>query len=165
MRILVKVFLLVIACACCSSARTEESSDDGKTLYVANCSGCHGVDGKGMGALSSKLHSNPPDLTSLAKKNKGSFPVSEVYRIIDGREVANGHRVSDMPVWGCRYLPPGEASPPPAPTHRSGRRTRRSSARKLNSYEEHLNLGCDSEDVIANRILSIIEFLRHIQQR
>jgi hypothetical protein len=35
----------------------------------------------------------------------------------------------------------------------------------IRAYESHLDLSCDPEDVIANRILSVIEYLRGIQEK
>jgi hypothetical protein len=32
-------------------------------------------------------------------------------------------------------------------------------------YQSHLDLSCDPEDVIANRILSVLEYLRRIQEK
>lgn len=158
--------LLISLLALCSPARAEEVPDEGKVQYFANCSGCHGVDGKGAGPLAYKLHSRPSNLTTLAKKNKGLFPVSDVYRAIDGRDVAPGHHASDMPIWGCRYLPPPPiSSPRSSPIPFSTKKKRRSNSVRPNDYEEHLNLGCDSEDVIANRILSVVEFVRRIQEK
>ena len=143
-----------------------EDSDVGRTQYLSDCAGCHGTDAKGNGPRSSGLKIKPPDLTALAKRNKGVFPVSFVYRAIDGRGVDTGHDVGDMPVWGCRHLPPPSISTPPSSPFSFVRRKRfRSNSVKPNDYQEHLNLACDSEDVIANRILSVVEYLRKVQER
>ena len=143
-----------------------EDSDPGKMQYQLDCASCHGGDAKGNGPRSSVLKTKPPDLTTLAKRNKGVFPVSFVYRAIDGRGTDTGHDVGDMPVWGCRHLPPPAVATPPASPFSFARRKRfRSNSPKLNDYQEHLNLACDSEDVIANRILSVVEFLRRVQEK
>ena len=160
--------LLIVFITASSSALAEEISDEGKQQYLTHCSGCHGVDGKGAGLLADRLHSRPSDLTNLSKKNKGAFPVSYVYMAIDGREFAPSHNASDMPVWGCRHLPPPLVSSPPSSASPSSfwisrRKKRRSTSTRLHDYEEHMNLGCDFEDIIANRILSVIEYLRRIQ--
>jgi hypothetical protein len=101
----------------------------------------------------------PPDLTTLAKRNQGVFPVSTVYQVIDGRALSEGHRAREMPIWGCRHTIPSIA--PSVPPHGKVKPRRP----KTNVYESHVDLGCDSEDVIANRILSIIEYLRKIQEK
>jgi len=76
---------------------------DGKSEYQAGCATCHGVDGKGKGPLSSQLTVMPADLTVLAKRNSGVFPVSAVYEVIDGRKAVTAHGTSEMPIWGDRY--------------------------------------------------------------
>jgi len=45
----------------------------------------------------------PTDLTQLSKRNKGTFPFWQVYRIVDGREPVKGHGTSDMPIWGNAF--------------------------------------------------------------
>ena len=58
-----------------------EEVDAGKAEYLSSCAPCHGADGKGKGPLSAnKLKTKPADLTALAKKNNGVFPVSAVMR-------------------------------------------------------------------------------------
>jgi mono/diheme cytochrome c family protein len=83
---------------------------DGKSEYQAGCATCHGVDGKGKGPLSSQLTVMPTDLTVLAKKNNGVFPVSAVYEVIDGRKAVIAHGTRDMPIWGDRYRPGPDAA-------------------------------------------------------
>ena len=129
--------------------------DTGKLEFLSNCAPCHGPDAKGNGPDSVKLQTKPADLTTLAKKNNGVFPLSTVYATIDGRNVTETHGIRDMPIWGCRHTP----SPIP-PTNSS-----KSKVYKPDPYESHLDLSCDSEDIIANRVLSVIEYLRRIQEK
>jgi Cytochrome C oxidase, cbb3-type, subunit III len=138
-----------------SPAGWAEDLDTGKAEYLSNCALCHGSDGKGNGPLSSKLETRPADLTTFAKKNNGVFPVSAVYKAIDGRFGIELHRNREMPIWGCRHAPS-----PISPAKRSKRKVF-----KLDPYESHLDLSCDPEDVIENRILSVIEYLRRIQEK
>lgn len=92
----------------------------------------------------------------FAKKNNGVFPVSTVYDAIDGRNAIGSHGIRDMPIWGCRH----------APSPVSPAKTRKPKVyRPPDRYESHLDLSCDSEDIIANRILSVIEYLRRIQEK
>ena len=37
--------------------------------------------------------------------------------------------------------------------------------RQPDRYESHLDLSCDPEDVIGNRILSVVGYLRRIQEK
>ena len=50
----------------------------GPDLFRAHCAACHRSDGKGGGPLASKLKTEAPDLTQLAKKNDGQFPSARV---------------------------------------------------------------------------------------
>ena len=134
-----------------------EEVDAGKAEYLSSCAPCHGADGKGKGPLSAnKLKTKPADLTALAKKNNGVFPVSAVYEAIDGRNAIELHGAREMPIWGCRHTPS-----PVSPTKTSKRKVYRAP----DPFESHLDLSCDSEDIIGNRILSVIEYLRRIQEK
>jgi mono/diheme cytochrome c family protein len=77
-----------------------ESSSSGKQMYLQYCSSCHGPDGKGEGPLSRHLKVRVPDLTGLAKKNKGVYPLDDVMASIDGRRTMRAHGDRNMPVWG-----------------------------------------------------------------
>jgi mono/diheme cytochrome c family protein len=89
--------------------RTEGPAPTGRrATYQTYCAVCHGVDGKGDGVLTDRLRVAPPDLTLLARRNKGSYPRDMVYRIIDGRNPVKGHGGPDMPVWGDAFKEPGE---------------------------------------------------------
>jgi hypothetical protein len=88
----------------------------------------------------------------LSRKNRGVFPVSAVYAAIDGRNANSRHAVDEMPIWGCRSSPP-----PVLPSTRP-------KSSKPDPYESHLDLACDPEDIIANRILFIIEYLQRVQE-
>jgi hypothetical protein len=57
-------------------------------------------DGRGNGPVSPHLKLKPPDLTLLAKKNKGIYPLDDVMAAIDGRRLVRAHGDRDMPVWG-----------------------------------------------------------------
>ncbi len=82
-----------------------EEGDFGKSEYNASCAVCHGSAGKGDGPYVSLGYAIASDLTTLAKKNNGVFPVQRVYEFIDGRQMVRAHGAKDMPVWGSRYTP------------------------------------------------------------
>jgi cytochrome c553 len=56
-------------------AANAQPVDASKGEYIASCATCHGEDGKGNGPLSAELKTRPADLTVLAKKNNGVFPI------------------------------------------------------------------------------------------
>ena len=81
------------------SGRAQDT-DAGKTAYLSSCAPCHGADGKGNGFLSAVLKTPPTDLTMLAKRNDGEFPIAAVNEIIDGRTLIAAHGTREMPIWG-----------------------------------------------------------------
>jgi mono/diheme cytochrome c family protein len=123
-----------------------QGTDVGKIEYQSSCASCHGLDAKGDGPMSKELKKRPADLTVLAKKNTGVFPLNSVYRIIDGRDAIASHGTREMPVWGYRFVPPQHFdlkladdyvySPPTSP-----------------------------EPVVHARILAVIDYLSRIQEK
>jgi len=83
-------------------AQTEKH-DWGKFEYLSHCGVCHGKTGQGDGPYRDFLNKSPSDLTTLAKRNGGVFPINRVYETIDGREVIQSHGTRDMPVWGADF--------------------------------------------------------------
>lgn len=86
-------------------SEAQTSFDFGKNEYMASCASCHGTSAKGDGAVSSYLVKAPTDLTTLAKRNGGVFPVQYAWEVIDGRSSAaiGQHGMREMPVWGYIY--------------------------------------------------------------
>ena len=75
----------------------------GPDLFRAHCAACHGLEGKGDGPAGLALKKKVPDLTVLAKHNKGQFPSAYVRRTITGEGVsawAISHGSREMPIWG-----------------------------------------------------------------
>jgi mono/diheme cytochrome c family protein len=81
-------------------AQQKLGAPPGKGSYLRYCASCHGDDGKGDGPYAPLLKLKPADLTQLAKKNNGVFPVGRVTRILDGSEEIPGHGSRQKPVWG-----------------------------------------------------------------
>jgi mono/diheme cytochrome c family protein len=115
-----------------------QQADIGKAEYQSSCAACHGADGKGKGPVSGVLKSTPPDLTVLAKKNNGVFPINAVYEMIDGRKAVEAHGTREMPIWGFRYMPSPYEAVYPSPA---------------------------TEAAIRVRILVIIDYLNRIQEK
>ena len=75
----------------------------GAAEFDTSCAACHGTDAAaGDAPLAGLLTVPVPDLTTLAARNDGRFPMLEVMQIIDGRSGVRGHG-GPMPVWGDRY--------------------------------------------------------------
>jgi mono/diheme cytochrome c family protein len=77
------------------------SSIQGPALSQAYCASCHGTDAKGDGPMAKSLKVKPADLTRIAARNGGTFPLMRIERIISGEDQPpSGHGTSKMPVWG-----------------------------------------------------------------
>jgi mono/diheme cytochrome c family protein len=95
------VALLALAAAAGAQERSDAAAAaKGEIIYVRYCASCHGVGGRGDGAIARDLRVPPTDLTRLAAKNSGRFPLDAVRQSIDGRKATAGHGSPDMPVWG-----------------------------------------------------------------
>lgn len=78
-------------------------ADVGRGVFEQYCSGCHGIGGKGDGPFVKYLKTPPPDLTTIAKRQGGTFPETEIAEMIDSRKPFPGHGTADMPIWGERF--------------------------------------------------------------
>lgn len=85
----------------------------GPDVYGFYCASCHGRTGRGDGPTAPALKTPTPDLTTLARRNGGSFPTARVQALITHGEAlpSPAHGSSDMPVWGSifRALDPDQA--------------------------------------------------------
>lgn len=88
--------LALLALAAC----TPERQVSGRALYEAYCLGCHGSAGQGDGPAAAGLARPPADLTRIAERNGGSFPMVRVMSVIDGY-TRRGDRASVMPELGA----------------------------------------------------------------
>ena len=78
------------------------SSMYGRDLFEFYCAACHGRDGHGGGPAVPALKVPPPDLTTIATRNRGTFPYARVESLVTGDQVdpMPAHGSKDMPVWG-----------------------------------------------------------------
>ena len=123
-----------------ASAVAADKLDVGKREYDSVCAVCHGLTGKGDdGPLKSLLVKPVPNLTVLAKNNKGVFPFDRVYQIIDGRQEVKSHGPRDMPVWGNAF--------------------NNQTSLYFENYPHN-----DSESAARSRILALVEYLYRLQE-
>ena len=74
---------------------------DGPTLYTTYCAVCHGKAADGHGPMAPILKTKVPNLTEIAKRNGGIFPLAQVQETIAGTEQKGlGHGTREMPIWG-----------------------------------------------------------------
>jgi mono/diheme cytochrome c family protein len=123
--------LMLAASAVLAQGRT----DVGKREYDNNCLVCHGKEGKGNGPYGELLKRSPPDLTTMAKRNGGVFPVSMTYDTIEG--AGAGHGTRDMPIWGQAY--------------------------NVKAAEYYVDVPYNPEAFVRARILALIDYLSRLQ--
>ncbi len=109
----------------------------GQREYRNSCAACHGEAGRGDGAVGGIMEVRVPDLTVLAKKNGGVFPVERVYEFIDGTRMVKAHGTSEMPIWGQRY--------------------------RVEAANYYVDVPYDEGMFVRTRILALIEYLSTLQ--
>ncbi|MFD0978028.1 cytochrome c [Tropicimonas aquimaris] len=88
---------VVLALGCAFQSNADGTSSGGEAIFAAHCARCHGVDGKGGGPAAASLKTHPADLTRIAARRGGIWPMLEVMSIIDGYTKSTNPR-QDMPV-------------------------------------------------------------------
>ncbi len=131
--------LILVALIISLPVLSADKLDIGKVEYEQSCASCHGLDGKGKGPFSEAMQLTVPDVTNLAKRNGGVFPVSRVYDVIDGREAVKAHGTRDMPIWGKHY-----------------------SVSAAPRYDDY---AYNPEAAVRGRILSLIDYLYRLQSK
>jgi mono/diheme cytochrome c family protein len=129
-----------------SAVALAQDIDAGKSEFRSSCATCHGTDGNGKGPLSEQLRVAPADLTVLAKKNNGVFPVNAVYEIIYGIKRIIAHGPPDMPIWGYRYYA-------------------RNTAPGSKKPDRNIDLSSDPDAIARTRMLAVVDYLNRIQQK
>lgn len=91
---------MILICAAAGTASAQEPDPkDGRDLYRTYCWQCHGRDATGNGPMAEMLAIETPDLTRLAARNGGTFPLEAVARQVDGRAPVLAHG-GEMPLFG-----------------------------------------------------------------
>jgi mono/diheme cytochrome c family protein len=119
-----------------AGANAQGKVDLGKREYDANCATCHGVKGTGNGPSAGILSKSVPDLTTLAKRNGGVFPINRVFDTIEGEGIAS-HGSRDMPIWGMDY--------------------------KIKAAEYYMDVPYNAEAYVRTRLLSLVDYLYRLQ--
>jgi len=141
-RSLLRAAVLAMAATVVSGlAFAQAKTDFGKREYDFNCAGCHGPKGGGDGPYTRYLNVKVPNLSTLAKRNNGVFPVSRLYEIIDGRGEVQGHGPRNMPVWGADYLVQARDASP----------------------ERNIDVPFDPEVYVRNRIMALVDYINRLQ--
>lgn len=87
--------LILMACV-----PAPASVSRGQGLYADYCASCHGTSGRGDGPAAGSLGKRPADLTRIAARRAGKFPLAHVMSVIDGYTRRNDHG-SIMPEMGA----------------------------------------------------------------
>lgn len=82
-------------------AQEVDAVEDGRRQFDDKCAVCHGETGVGDGVLAEGLKQKPADLTRISERNGGTFPASETFSKIWGREdeIISTHKMSEMPAF------------------------------------------------------------------
>lgn len=75
-----------------------QEAGEGRDLFIYFCAECQGKDAASQGPMAEMMALQPPDLTQLAERNGGVFPIEIVAKKIDGRLPVASH--GDMPIFG-----------------------------------------------------------------
>jgi len=86
--------------AALAACAPEESIPSGHVLYGQYCASCHGADGRGAPAMARALGTAIPDLTTLAARSGGEFPLVAVMSKVDGYARGRGGAGARMPELG-----------------------------------------------------------------
>ncbi len=100
-RELVPLLAVLVGVAATARAQTITLPIDGAKLFSQYCSSCHGTKATGDGPTSYAMKKKVPDLTLIAKRNGGVFPLDKVQAEISGEKATGlSHGTREMPLWG-----------------------------------------------------------------
>jgi mono/diheme cytochrome c family protein len=129
----------IALCAATGLAQAQQKPklDLGKQEFETRCAVCHAISGKGNGPYAAYLKTPAPDITTLAKRNNGIFPLQRVYDVIDG--TSPGHGTREMPIWGRAFA--------------------------MEAAEYYMDIPYDQEAFVRARVLALAEYISRIQAK
>jgi mono/diheme cytochrome c family protein len=83
-RMIGAVAAVIAVAGCVEQAEEVEETVSGRALFDTYCVACHGTGGRGDGPDAASLPRPPADLTLIAERNGGTFPLARVMSKIDG---------------------------------------------------------------------------------
>ena len=95
--------LVLVGAVLAAGAAMAQDAEHGERYYSQYCATCHGAQARGDGPLTEVITASVPDLTKLAERNDGTFPMLHVIHVIDGRTGMRAHG-GPMPVYGALFL-------------------------------------------------------------
>lgn len=75
----------------------------GHEIFLQQCAGCHGPEGKGDGEIAELFKEKPKALSKLSSENGGEYPFELVYQTLKATEQVKGHGPTAMPIWGYYF--------------------------------------------------------------
>ncbi len=132
-----RTMLACVALALAATAAAQPKVDLGKREFETKCAVCHGLDGKGKGPYAQQLKTPLPDLTAMARRNGGMFPVERTFATIEG--AGGGHGTREMPVWGMDY--------------------------SIQAVEQMPELPYNQAMYVRTRIMALLEYLNKLQAK
>ena len=76
-------------------AETVDAAQQGREFFLAQCAGCHGIDGSGKTQMGANLYPRVPDLRADATQK---LTDGEIHYVIE-----NGVQLTGMPAWGSPH--------------------------------------------------------------
>lgn len=124
---------------CAALPGQAQQIEIGRDAFEQRCAVCHGPQGAGDGEIADLFTQPPANLRTLAARNNGIFPFSEVYQSIDGRREIAAHGTSAMPIWGDIF--------------------------KIEALPKTVHPGVSGEEIVQGRILALVYYIQTLQER
>jgi mono/diheme cytochrome c family protein len=96
---MIRRLVLVLCLVPGVAGAADVSATQGAALFAGHCAGCHGAEATGDGPLARTMGIVAPDLTGLAARAGGSFPLPRVVAVILGQAPVPAHGTV-MPAFG-----------------------------------------------------------------